>query len=214
MNKTNLLLLPGDGVGPEIMTEATKVIDALNSAGLCNISIDYADIGGIAIDNHGTPFPDETLNKCLEAQCILLGAVGTKKHENNENKLKPESGLLALRKSLDLYVNVRPIFLFESLIDSSSLKPELLTNLDIVIIRELIGDVYFGEPRGFKTDSDNKIGFNTMSYSTEEVEKIADYAFNLAAKRSSKITSVDKANVLESSQVWRETVDALSLIHI
>ena len=93
MNKTNLLLLPGDGVGPEIMTEATKVIDALNSSGLCNISIDYADIGGIAIDNHGTPFPDETLNKCLEAQCILLGAVGTKKHENNENKLKPESGV-------------------------------------------------------------------------------------------------------------------------
>ena len=211
MNKTNLLLLPGDGVGPEIMTEATKVIDALNSSGLCNISIDYADIGGIAIDNHGTPFPDETLNKCLEAQCILLGAVGTKKHENNENKLKPESGLLALRKSLGLYVNVRPIFLFESLVDSSSLKPELLTNLDIVIIRELIGDVYFGEPRGFKTDSDNKIGFNTMSYSTKEVEKIADYAFNLAAKRSSKITSVDKANVLESSQVWRETVDAIHL---
>ena len=207
MKQINVLLLPGDGVGPEIMHEATRVIETLNDYGLCNISHDYADIGGIAIDNFGTPFPEETSKKCLAADCVLLGAVGTKKHENNENNLKPESGLLALRKSLDLYVNVRPIFLFDSLIDSSSLKSELLSNLDIVIIRELIGDVYFGEPRGFKGDSKNKIGYNTMSYSTNEVNRIADYAFNLASTRSSKVTSVDKANVLESSQVWRETVE-------
>ena len=207
MSQTNLLLLPGDGVGPEIMHEATRIIDTLNNSGLCDISYDMADIGGIAIDNHGSPFPEETSKKCLAADCILLGAVGTKKHENNENNLKPESGLLALRKSLELYVNVRPIFLFDSLIESSSLKPELLSNLDIVIVRELIGDVYFGEPRGFKGDSKNKIGYNTMSYSTNEVNRIADYAFNLASTRSSKVTSVDKANVLESSQVWRETVE-------
>ena len=207
MKQINVLLLPGDGVGPEIMHEATRVIETLNGSGLCDISYDYADIGGIAIDNFGTPFPEETSKKCLAADCVLLGAVGTKKHENNENNLKPESGLLALRKSLDLYVNVRPIFLFDSLIDSSSLKSELLSNLDIVIIRELIGDVYFGEPRGFKGDSKNKIGYNTMSYSTNEVNRIADYAFNLASTRSSKVTSVDKANVLESSQVWRETVE-------
>ena len=209
MSKTNLLLLPGDGVGPEIMEEATKVINAINDAGLSDISYDSADIGGIAIDNHDTPYPDETSKKCLDADCILLGAVGTKKHENNQNELKPESGLLALRKSLELYINVRPIFIFDSLIDSSSLKPDLLRGLDIVIIRELIGDVYFGEPRGFKNDSSDKIGYNTMSYSTSEVERIADYAFDLAAKRASKVVSVDKANVLEASQVWRETVDKI-----
>ena len=209
MSKTNILLLPGDGVGPEIMQEATKVINLLNDLELCDITYNSADIGGIAIDNHGNPFPEETAQKCLDADCILLGAVGTKKHENNENNLKPESGLLALRKSLDLYINVRPIFLFNSLIDSSSLKPELLKTLDIVIIRELVGDVYFGEPRGFKGDSGNKIGYNTMSYSTNEVKRIAEYAFDLASKRSSKVTSVDKANVLEASQVWRETVEKI-----
>ena len=209
MSKTNILLLPGDGVGPEIMQEATKVINLLNDLELCDITYNSADIGGIAIDNHGNPFPEETAKKCLESDCILLGAVGTKKHENNENNLKPESGLLALRKSLDLYINVRPIFLFNSLIDSSSLKPELLKNLDIVIIRELVGDVYFGEPRGFKGESGNKIGYNTMSYSTNEVKRIAEYAFDLASKRSSKVTSVDKANVLEASQVWRETVEKI-----
>ena len=209
MSKTNILLLPGDGVGPEIMQEATKVINLLNDLELCDITYNSADIGGIAIDNHGNPFPEETAQKCLESDCILLGAVGTKKHENNENNLKPESGLLALRKSLDLYINVRPIFLFNSLIDSSSLKPELLKTLDIVIIRELVGDVYFGEPRGFKGDSGNKIGYNTMSYSTNEVKRIAEYAFDLASKRSSKVTSVDKANVLEASQVWRETVEKI-----
>lgn len=209
MSRTNLLLLPGDGVGPEIMEEAIKVISVINDAGLSDISYDFADIGGIAIDNHNTPYPDETSKKCLDADCILLGAVGTKKHENNKNELKPESGLLALRKSLELYINVRPIFIFDSLIDSSSLKPELLKGLDIVIIRELIGDVYFGEPRGFKDDSSDKTGYNTMSYSTSEVERIADYAFNVAAKRASKVVSVDKANVLEASQVWRETVDKI-----
>jgi len=209
MSKTNILLLPGDGVGPEIMQEAIKVINLLNDLELCDITYNSADIGGIAIDNHGNPFPEETAKKCLESDCILLGAVGTKKHENNENNLKPESGLLALRKSLDLYINVRPIFLFNSLIDSSSLKPELLKNLDIVIIRELVGDVYFGEPRGFKGESGNKIGYNTMSYSTNEVKRIAEYAFDLASKRSSKVTSVDKANVLEASQVWRETVEKI-----
>ena len=209
MSKTNLLLLPGDGVGPEIMDEAIKVISVINDAGLYDISYDSADIGGIAIDNHNTPYPDETSKKCLDADCILLGAVGTKKHENNKNELKPESGLLALRKSLELYINVRPIFIFDSLIDSSSLKPELLKGLDIVIIRELIGDVYFGEPRGFKNESSDKTGYNTMSYSTSEVERIADYAFNVATKRASKVVSVDKANVLEASQVWRETVDKI-----
>ena len=208
MTKKNILLLPGDGVGPEIMSEAIKVIDVLNQANLSDISYDYADIGGIAIDNHGTPYPNQTSIKASKADCILLGAVGTKKHEKNENKLKPESGLLALRKSLDLYINVRPVFLFEALLESSTIKSDVIKNLDIVIIRELIGGVYFGEPRGFKNES-NRTGFNTMSYSENEVSRISKYAFNLSNKRSSRVTSVDKANVLEASQVWRETVTKL-----
>ena len=205
MTKNNILLLPGDGVGPEIMAEAVKIIDVFNNKNLSDISYEYADIGGIAIDNHGTPYPNETSIKASKADCILLGAVGTKKHENNENKLKPESGLLSLRKSLDLYINVRPVFLFEALLDSSTIKSDIIKNLDIVIIRELIGGLYFGEPRGFK-DGENKTGFNTMSYSADEVTRISRYAFDLSKKRSSKVTSVDKANVLEASQVWRETV--------
>ncbi|MDG2159272.1 MAG: 3-isopropylmalate dehydrogenase [Gammaproteobacteria bacterium] len=208
MTKRNILLLPGDGVGPEIMAEAIKVIDIFNEVNLCDVSYDYADIGGVAIDNYGNPYPDETSIKARKADCILLGAVGTKKHENNDNKLKPESGLLALRKSLDLYINVRPVFLFEALLESSTIKPEIIKNLDIVIIRELIGGVYFGEPRGFK-DGTNRAGFNTMIYSEKEVSRISKYAFNLSKKRLSRVTSVDKANVLEASQVWRETVSKL-----
>ena len=208
MTEKNLLLLPGDGVGPEIMAEAIKVIDLFNKVKLSNLSYEYADIGGIAIDNHGTPYPKETSMKADKADCILLGAVGTKKHEKNENKLKPESGLLALRKSLDLYINVRPVFLFDALLESSTIKPEIIKDLDIVIIRELIGGVYFGEPRGFY-DGPNKSGFNTMIYSENEVSRIAKYAFDLSKKRSSRVTSVDKANVLEASQVWRDTVTKL-----
>ena len=208
MTEKKLLLLPGDGVGPEIMAEAIKVIDLFNKLKLSNLSYEYADIGGIAIDNHGTPYPEETSMKAGKADCILLGAVGTKKHEKNENKLKPESGLLALRKSLDLYINVRPIFLFDALLESSTIKPEIIKNLDIVIIRELIGGVYFGEPRGFH-DGPNRSGFNTMIYSENEVSRISQYAFDLSKKRSSRVTSVDKANVLEASQVWRDTVTKL-----
>ena len=210
MKKNNVLLLPGDGVGPEIMQEAIKIIDIFNSKNMSEIVYDYADIGGIAIDNHGNPYPEQTAQKAKQSDCILLGAVGTKKHENNENNLKPEMGLLNLRKSLDLYINVRPVFIFQSLIDRSSVKPDLLNNLDIVIIRELIGDVYFGEPRGFKNQDSNKTGFNTMSYSQDEVNRIAKYAFELSKKRNGKVTSVDKANVLEASQVWRESIEKLS----
>ncbi len=206
-NNANILLLPGDGVGPEVIKEAIKIIDYFNESNICNISYDSAEIGGIAIDNSNSPLPTTTIEKAKNSKCILLGAVGTKKHENNENKLKPEAGLLALRKLLNLYINIRPIFLFESLVDSSSLKPEYIKNLDIVIIRELIGDVYFGEPRGF--DDNNQTGFNTMKYSTDEVSRIAEYAFEISMRRSKKVTSVDKANVLETSQLWRKTVSLI-----
>jgi len=211
--KNNILLLPGDGVGPEIMAEAVKLIDYFNHENLLDISYDYADIGGVALDNHGVPFPEITLNKALESDCILLGAVGSKQHENNKASLKPEYGLLELRKKLDFFANIRPIFLFEPLIDSSTLKPEIIRNLDIIIIRELISDVYFGEPRGFTREGNDISAFNTMKYSKDEITRITNFAFSIASKRDKKITSVDKANVLETSQLWRETVDSIGSKH-
>ena len=205
MKKNNILLLPGDGVGPEIMSEAIKILDLFNSMKIIDLNYEYSDIGGIAIDNSGSPLTKETLEKAEKADCVLLGAVGAKKYENNDQKLKPEYGLLSLRKNLNLYANIRPIFLFDTLVNSSSLKPEIIKDLDIVIIRELIGDVYFGEPRGFN-NSDGKEAFNTMKYSENEIKRIAKFAFNVAMKRLKKVTSVDKANVLETSQLWREVV--------
>ncbi|MEC9206191.1 MAG: 3-isopropylmalate dehydrogenase [Pseudomonadota bacterium] len=213
IKKNNVLLLPGDGVGPEIMSEAVKLIDYFNEEKLLNINYDYADIGSIALDNHGTPFPDITLEKASNSDSILLGAVGTKKHENNERKLKPEYGLLELRQKLKFFANLRPVFLFDSLINSSTLKPEIINNLDILIVRELISDVYFGEPRGFKTINDDTYAFNTMKYLESEIERIANFAFSISSKRNKKVTSVDKANVLETSQLWRKTVDKVAQQH-
>tara|TARA_B100000029_G_scaffold505762_1_gene587047 strand:+ start:11098 stop:12180 length:1083 start_codon:yes stop_codon:yes gene_type:complete len=204
--KNNILLLPGDGVGPEIMTEAVKLINCLNMHKLTDISYEYSDIGSIALDNYNAPLPEITLTKALKADCVLLGAIGTPKHDNNPRELKPEYGLLCLRKALNLYVNVRPILSFEALSNSSSLKSEIISNMDILIVRELIGDIYFGEPRGFNTDSDDVYAYNTMKYSKSEITRIANFAFDAAMRRSKKVTSVDKANVLETSQLWRETV--------
>ena len=204
MKSENILILPGDGVGPEIMKEAIKIIDALNSSKICNIEYESADIGGIAIDNHNTPLPDDTLQKAKGSSSILLGAVGTKKHESNLNEMKPETGLLKIRKNLDLFINIRPVFLFDALLESSSLKKDYVTGVDIIIIRELVSDIYFGEPRGFSDD--NTSAFNTMRYTKKEIERIATFAFELSQKRSSNLTSVDKANVLETSQLWRKVV--------
>ena len=206
--KNNILLLPGDGVGPEIMNEAIKILNYISDKRIMDIRYDTADIGGIAIDNHGNPYPDSTHDTAIKSSAILLGAVGTKKHENNQNDMKPESGLLSLRKKLDLYINLRPVFIFQSLLDSSSLRPEVISNIDLMIVRELVSDIYFGEPRGF--DQDNDSAFNTMRYSSSEVKRIAKFAFDLSIKRSKKITSVDKANVLETSQLWRKCVDQIS----
>ena len=205
MMNNKILLLPGDGVGPEIMSETVKLLDYLIDNNIIDIVYEYADIGGVAIDNHGDPFPDDTFKKAKSSQAILLGAVGTKKHDKNENIMKPESGLLALRKKLDLYINLRPIFIFQNLIDKSSLKPDVIKDIDLVIVRELVSDIYFGEPRGFIED--NKSAFNTMRYTKFEVERIAEYAIKLSKMRKGRITSVDKANVLETSQLWRRCVD-------
>ena len=205
MMNNKILLLPGDGVGPEIMSETVKLLDYLIDNNIIDIVYEYADIGGVAIDNHGDPFPDDTFEKAKSSQAILLGAVGTKKHDKNENIMKPESGLLALRKKLDLYINLRPIFIFQNLIDKSSLKPDVIKDIDLVIVRELVSDIYFGEPRGFIED--NKSAFNTMRYTEFEVERITEYAIKLSKMRKGKIISVDKANVLETSQLWRRCVD-------
>tara|TARA_B100001113_G_scaffold63979_1_gene49011 strand:+ start:62 stop:1132 length:1071 start_codon:yes stop_codon:yes gene_type:complete len=205
--KNKILLLPGDGVGPEITTEAVKILDYIIGKSIVDVSYTEGDIGGVAIDNHNNPFPDETLQKARDSSSILLGAVGTIKHSNNPNNMKPESGLLALRKNLDLYINLRPIFILPSLISCSSLKPEVIKDIDIIIVRELVSDIYFGEPRGF--DNDSRSAFNTMRYSEDEVERIASYAFDLSETRKSIITSVDKANVLETSQLWRKCVDKI-----
>ena len=206
-----ILLLPGDGVGPEIMSEAVKLLDYLIDSKVIDIRYEFSDIGGIAIDNHGNPFPDVTFEKAKSSHAILLGAVGTKKHEKNANKMKPESGLLALRKTLDLYINLRPIFIFKSLIDKSSLKPDIIKDIDLVIVRELVSDIYFGEPRGFSED--NKSAFNTMRYTESEIMRITEYAIKLSNKRKGRITSVDKANVLETSQLWRKCVDDVASKH-
>ncbi|MEC7832563.1 MAG: 3-isopropylmalate dehydrogenase [Pseudomonadota bacterium] len=208
--KNNILLLPGDGVGPEIMAEVVKIIDYFNKQKVFNVDYDFADIGGIALDNHNVPLPDSTLKKASKADAILLGAVGAKKYENNERTLKPEYGLLELRQKLELFVNLRPIFLFDSLINASTLKSDVIKNLDILIVRELISDVYFGEPRGFDSNKDGSYAFNTMKYTEKEVSRISDFAFSIASTRNKKITSVDKANVLEVSQLWRATVDKVA----
>ena len=213
MNKKNILIFPGDEIGPEITTEAIKVIDYFNESKLTNISYDFADIGGAALDKYDTPIKSDDLDKAKKSDAILLAAVGTPKYDNNPREKKPEYGLLALRKHLNLFINIRPIFVFNSLLGYSSLKSELISDLDIVIIRELIGDVYFGEPRGFKDINGDRVGYNTMLYSESEVQRITQFAIEAAKNRQKQITSIDKANVLECSQLWRQTVDSMMIKH-
>ncbi len=213
MNKKNILIFPGDEVGPEITNECIKVIDLLNQSKISNISYTFSDIGGSALDKYDCPIRSEDIDLAKNSDAILLACVGTPKYDNNKRESKPEFGLLQLRKHLNLFINIRPIFVFNTLSDYSSLKPELINDLDIVIIRELIGDVYFGEPRGFKDMNGDKVGFNTMQYSTSEVERITKFAIDIAKKRKKGITSIDKANVLECSQLWRQTVEREMSMH-
>ena len=173
----------------------------------------FGDIGGASLDKYNKPITDETLEKARKSDAVLLASVGTPKYDNNTRELKPEHGLLVLRKHLNLYINIRPIFVFNTLSEFSSLKSELINDLDLVIIRELIGDVYFGEPRGFKDINGDKVGYNTMQYSESEVQRITKFAIDIALKRNKHITSVDKANVLECSQLWRQTVDRIMQGH-
>lgn len=203
----NILLLPGDGIGPEVVSEATKIIDWFNSNFDTDFSLSSANIGGIAYDEEGDPFPKTTIKAARKADAILLGAVGGPKWESLDISVRPEKGLLGIRKELELFANLRPAIVFDELADASSLKKEIISGLDIMIVRELTGGIYFGEPQGVETLEDGRRkGYNTLVYTSDEVQRIARVAFDLAQKRNKRVCSVDKANVLVSTEMWREEV--------
>src|SRR5665811_1875234 len=201
-----IAVLPGDGIGPEIVAQAAKVLDALRSNGL-PIETEYAHIGGAGYDTAGDPFPAATEKLAQESDAVLLGAVGGYQYDTLPRAMRPEQGLLRIRKYLNLFANLRPALVYPELVNSSSLKPELVSGLDIMILRELTGDIYFGQPRGIRTlDNGERQGFDTMHYSESEVRRVAHVGFQIAMKRSNKLCSVDKANVLDTSMFWREIV--------
>lgn len=202
-----ILLLPGDGIGPEIVAEAAKVLECLRQDYGLEVTLEYGLLGGCAVDALGVPYPDETRRQARAADAILLGAVGGPPWDSLDRPLRPERGLLAIRADLELFANLRPAILYPPLVAASPLKPESVAGLDILIVRELNGDIYFGHPRGIRIlDSGEREGFNTMIYRESEIERIARVAFEVARKRSRKVCSVDKANVLETSELWREVV--------
>ena len=206
-----ILILPGDGIGPEIVAEAVKVIEKLQSAFGLKVSLEQGMIGGSAYDVAGSPLPDATLEKAREADAVLLGAVGGPKWEKVERHLRPERGLLAIRAGLELFANLRPAILYPQLAGASTLRPEIVSGLDIMIVRELTGGIYFGEPRGVrKLKNGEREGFNTLVYRESEIRRIGHVAFETARKRQSRVCSVDKANVLESTELWREVMTELS----
>ncbi len=209
-----IAVLPGDGIGPEIVAQAAKVLEALRSDGL-KVELEYAHIGGAGYDAEGDPLPDTTLKLAQQADAVLLGAVGGYQYDTLPRAMRPEQGLLRIRKGLGLFANLRPATVYPELVNSSSLKPELVSGLDIMILRELTGDIYFGQPRGIRTvDNGERQGFDTMHYSESEVRRVAHVGFQIALKRSqragvsgaAKLCSVDKANVLDTSMFWREIV--------
>ncbi|MDO5687683.1 MAG: 3-isopropylmalate dehydrogenase [Neisseria sp.] len=209
MSKT-IAVLAGDGIGPEIVREAVRVLEVLQRDGL-DIRFEYAPLGGAAYDEYGAPYPEFTQNICRAADAVLLGAVGGPKYDHLERPLRPERGLLAIRKDLNLFANLRPAVLYPELADASTLKPEVVSGLDILIVRELTGDIYFGEPRGITTnEKGEREGINTMRYSESEIRRIGHIAFQAAAKRNKKLCSVDKANVLETTELWKEIMTDLN----
>lgn len=204
-----ILLLPGDGIGPEIMAQGVRVLEQLKANGL-DISWDSALIGGCAVDATGVPLPQETLDKALAADAVLLAAVGGPQYDVLPREQRPERGLLAIRKAMNVFSNLRPALVYPELVAASTLKPEVVSGLDIIIVRELVGDIYFGEPRGIEVRNGERVGFNTMIYSESEIRRIAHSAFKTAQKRSKKLCSVDKMNVLESTQLWRDVMIEVS----
>ena len=210
VKKRKILLLPGDGIGPEVIAEVKKIINWLNKNRSLDFEIDEDLVGGAAYDKHGTPITDEVFYKALESEAVILGAVGGPKWDNLDFSKKPERALLKLRKELKLFANLRPAICFKQLVDASTLKPEVVSGLDIMIVRELTGGIYFGEPRGIKPiENGERKGINTHTYTTSEITRVARVAFDLARKRSNKVTSCEKSNVMEAGQLWKEEVKEL-----
>ncbi|MCP4702380.1 MAG: 3-isopropylmalate dehydrogenase [Gammaproteobacteria bacterium] len=210
MSKT-IAILPGDGIGPEIVKETVKVFEVLRTQAGLDITLQEGLVGGAAIDAAGSPLPEETLALVKQADAVLLGAVGGPKWEPLDISMRPEKGLLGLRSELKLFANLRPAVLFSELANASTLKPEVVSGLDILIVRELTGGIYFGQPRGIRVlENGEREGFNTLVYRESEVERIARVAFTSAQKRGKRVCSVDKANVLEATEFWREVVERVS----
>ncbi|WP_367426021.1 3-isopropylmalate dehydrogenase [Snodgrassella alvi] len=206
----HIAILPGDGIGPEIIRQTVRVLDKLIAEGL-DADYQYAPLGGAAYDEYGHPYPEFTQNICRQADAVLLGAVGGPQYDKLERSLRPERGLLAIRKDLNLFGNLRPAILYPELANASTLKPEVVSGLNILIVRELTGDIYFGEPRGIHTLANGeREGINTMRYSESEIRRIGKIAFEAAQKRNKKLCSVDKANVLETTELWREIITEMS----
>ena len=204
-----IAVLPGDGIGPEIIEQAKRVLDALRSDGL-PIEMEEAPLGGAAYDQYGQPYPDVTQKLAREADAILLGAVGGPQYDTLDRPLRPERGLLAIRKDLNLFANLRPAILYPELANASTLKPEVVAGLDILIVRELTGDIYFGQPRGVEVRDGERFGYNTMHYTESEIRRIGRVAFEAAMKRNKRVCSVDKMNVLETTQLWRDVMTELA----
>ena len=206
----NIVLLSGDGIGPEIMAEASRVLDRVNVQFSLGLNTEHCLIGGAAIDATGEPLPDETLAKAKQSDAVLLGAVGGPKWDAFPMDKRPEKGLLKIRAGMDLFANLRPALLYPELASASTLKEEVVSGLNLLIVRELIGGIYFGEPRGIEGEPGQRVGFNTDRYSEPEIERIGRIAFDAAMARNKKLCSVDKANVLEVTVLWREVMERLS----
>jgi 3-isopropylmalate dehydrogenase len=206
-----VLILPGDNIGPEIVAEAVKVLQRVDEKYQLDIELDYAHLGGAGLDAEGSPCPPQTLEKARESDAILLGAVGGPQWDDVERHLRPEKGLLTIRSELDLFGNLRPAIMYPQLAHASSLKPEFVSGLDILIVRELVGGIYFGEPRGIRTLEDGqREGYNTYKYNESEIRRIGKMAFEAAMVRNKRLCSVDKSNVLEATVLWREVISDMA----
>ncbi|MHC9235086.1 3-isopropylmalate dehydrogenase [Pseudooceanicola sp. 502str34] len=209
MSNPSLLILAGDGIGPEVMAEVRKIIDWFGTKRGISFDVTEDLVGGAAYDVHGVPLSDATMEKAQEVDAVLLGAVGGPKYDKLDFSVKPERGLLRLRKEMDLYANLRPAQCFDALSDFSSLKQEVVSGLDIMIVRELTSGVYFGEPRGIIKEGNERVGINTQRYTESEIARVARSAFELARKRGNKVCSMEKANVMESGILWRDVVQEI-----
>ncbi len=205
-----IAVLPGDGIGPEIVAEALKILEVLRAEGV-SLELEVAPVGGAAVDQTGDPLPPPTLTLCEQADAVLFGAIGGPRYDALPREQRPERGLLRLRKAMDLFANLRPAQVFPELVAASTLRPEVVSGLDILIVRELTGDIYFGEPRGLRTNAaGEREGFNTMVYAESEIRRVAHWGFQAAMRRQRRLCSVDKMNVLECTQLWRDVVTEIA----